>query len=194
MRTQLHIICTMGTHEEWQVVPGLPHVEVTRNGRVRTAAYSVTRRSRWGNDQTYNFPAREITPRLHDNGYMRCSVQRDTKRGPLYVHRLVARTFVTGYMDGFHVNHINGVKTDNRPENLEWVPVEENTRHAWRTGLVDLRGEKSPSAVLTAPKVRAIRRALAAGVNTSTLSVIAGVSRATIKAIQDGASWTSVQG
>lgn len=184
----------MDTHEEWRVVPGLPHVEVTRSGRVRTAAYSVTRRSRWGTDQTYNFPAREITPRLHDNGYMRCSVQRDSKRGPLYVHRLVAFAFVPGYIDGYHVNHINGIKTDNCVENLEWVPIEENTRHQWRTGLVDLRGERSPNAVLSPARVRAIRRALSDGVKITTLAVIAGVSVDTIRKIHLGVTWQSLHG
>lgn len=184
----------MDTHQEWHTVPGLPHVEVTRDGRIRTSAYTVTRVSRWGSPQTYEFKSREIAPRLHDNGYMRCSVQRDKRRGPLYVHRLIAFTFVPGYVDGYHVNHINGIKTDNRIENLEWVPVEENSRHAWRTGLVDLRGEKNANAVLSPKRVRAIRRALSDGAKVNTLAVIAGVSADTIRKIHLGVTWQSLHG
>ena len=46
-----------------------------------------------------------------------------------YVHRLVALAFVPGWRKEFEVNHKNGVKTDNRAENLEWVTHRENCRH-----------------------------------------------------------------
>lgn len=95
--------------------------------------------------------------------------------------------FVPGYVDGYHVNHINGVKTDNRPSNLEWVPPEENTKHEWRTGLV----AGHPKA-LSASRVRAIRRALSAGVPATTIAIIAGVSNRTIMSIREGRTWQAV--
>ena len=179
---------------EWTQVPGFPHIEVTRSGRVSSSAFTVTRKSRWGSLCTYSFKAREYRPRQEKpNGYVRVVILRDGKRGPLYVHRLIAFEFVPGYKTGYHVNHIDGVKWHNNPENLEWVPIEENLRHARRTGLSpDMRGEKNPMNKLSAKQVRAIRKALGLGIPLGVIATIASVARRTIRAIRDGATWQSV--
>lgn len=52
-----------------------------------------------------------------------------------FVHRLVYETFHGSIPRGFQINHINGVKTDNRLDNLELVTPSENLIHAHRTGL-----------------------------------------------------------
>ena len=54
------------------------------------------------------------------------------RRKPYKIHRLVAMFYLEDYSDSLQVNHKNGVKTDNRVENLEMVTNQQNAIHAWR--------------------------------------------------------------
>ena len=55
--------------------------------------------------------------------------------GRFFLHRLVGEVYIANPMDKPHINHINGNKSDNRVENLEWVTPLENNRHARKIGL-----------------------------------------------------------
>ena len=76
---------------------------------------------------------------ISKSGYFYVSLSSKGNTMRAYVHRLIATVFVgrpSGHPERDCVNHINGIKTDNRPENLEWVTKGENNRHAFKTGLV----------------------------------------------------------
>lgn len=64
------------------------------------------------------------------------------------VHRLVAETWIPNPNPNYYtqVNHIDGNKDNNSVENLEWVTPSQNTRHAWRTGL--LNGRRTPIRIV----------------------------------------------
>ena len=53
----------------------------------------------------------------------------------VFVHRLVARAFCSGFEDGLVVNHKDGNKLNNNADNLEWVTASENVQHAHDIGL-----------------------------------------------------------
>lgn len=54
------------------------------------------------------------------------------------VHSVVAEVFLGPRLEGMQVNHINGVKRDNRLENLEYCTASENKKHSFAIGLVDM--------------------------------------------------------
>lgn len=71
----------------------------------------------------------------HKNGYVKVVLCKESKTKTLLVHRLVAEAYLKNPSNKKTVNHLNGVKTDNRLSNLEWSSHSENLTHAFKTGL-----------------------------------------------------------
>lgn len=86
-------------------------------------------------NHTVKVKGRIMKPLDNGKGYLRIKLTKDRVSKRHMLHRLVAETFVTEVKGKNYVNHINGIKHDNRAENLEWCTQSENCLHAWRTGL-----------------------------------------------------------
>jgi len=127
---------------------------------------------------------------IDGKGYKALSISKDGKFKMLTVHRLVAMSFL-GYSN-LTVNHKNGIKTDNRIKNLEFMTQKENNRHANRLGLVNyVKGEKCHLSKLTGKDVLEIRKM--EGVKTrKQLSIMYGVCEKNIRNIQSRKTWKHI--
>jgi hypothetical protein len=141
--------------EQWRPVPGWVGLyEVSSMGRVRSVERIVPHK-RYG---TVLRKSRYRAPKL-DRGYYRVGLGNIDNAQFMGVHRLVALAFFGPPPTARGVvNHLNGVKTDNRVENLEWTTPAGNARHALEMGLrIPLIGEHHGRSVLTEAQVLAIR-------------------------------------
>lgn len=69
------------------------------------------------------------------SGYMRIILTKNSKQRATSVHILVAKCFVKNQNGYRYVNHIDGDKTNNNADNLEWVTASQNMQHAFKNGL-----------------------------------------------------------
>jgi hypothetical protein len=69
------------------------------------------------------------------SGYMKTQIWQSGVRINITQHRIMAIYFIDNKLNKTQVNHINGVKHDNRIENLEWVTQSENGKHSFANGL-----------------------------------------------------------
>ena len=159
-------------------------LEVSNLGRVRTL--DSYRPGRGSKPEPQLRRGKVLSPFIANNGYPTIAPKFGDARKKMLVHRLVATAFVPGHFERATVNHIDGDKTNNVASNLEWTTRAENTAHQWRIGLVDIRGERHPSAKITDAQVREIRRRRASGELQRVLAAEFGVSRKLISQIALG--------
>ena len=91
----------------------------------------------------------QMKPQTLISGYKQIGLTKDGVRTFYYLHRLVGEAFVQNPQGKPEINHINGDKGDNRPENLQWTTKSENCKHAYAIGLrTSLKGENHGRARL----------------------------------------------
>jgi hypothetical protein len=102
------------------------HYEVSNLGRVKSL--QRFRKGKFGSNVSVN---ERILKPLNVYGYHNVNICIESVCYYFRVHRLVALAFLENYENKPAVNHINGIRNDNRLVNLEWVTNKENTIHSF---------------------------------------------------------------
>lgn len=91
-----------------------------------------------------------LSKRLDKDGYEKVVLMCEDNRHAYSVHRLVLENFhPVENMENLQVNHIDGNKTNNNLNNLEWCTCKENIKHAYTIGLKTQQGAKNNASKLT---------------------------------------------
>jgi hypothetical protein len=116
------------TLEQWRQTHD-PNYMVSNFGRVKSLDRQVKCGPK-GKNAHRTHKGQILTPFLsHSTEYFQVNL---SNRKRFNLHRLVAMAFCSGFQESAVVNHKNGIKGDNRAENLEWVSQAENNIHAFR--------------------------------------------------------------
>jgi|26BtaG_2_1085354.scaffolds.fasta_scaffold18218_3 hypothetical protein len=119
--------------EEWRPVVGYEgYYEVSDMGRVRSIDRVISRC-----DGTKEERRGKILSQFKDRyGYLGVSLNKNGKSKTFTTHRLVCESFLGSPVENSNqVNHMDGIKDNNRLSNLEWCTAEENTKHAIDFGI-----------------------------------------------------------
>ena len=136
--------------EVWKTIQGFENYEVSNLGNIK----SLSRPRANGKNSSFLTKEKILKPQLDKDGYCLINIVGNNKMKTLKIHRLVAIEFLENKEKKPQVNHKNGIKSDNRLENLEWCTQSENMKHSLNTGLkIPLNGENCKVSKLTEEQV-----------------------------------------
>jgi len=138
----------------WKDIPGyIGLYQASSNGEIKSL-----NRSKLGKRKCLSFVRERILAKAKSvNGYYLSHLSKDGKAKLFFTHRLIAMAFLQPDILGETINHINGIKTDNRISNIEIMSIQENISHAVLTGLRCSAGEKNPKSKITEKQIVEIR-------------------------------------
>lgn len=164
-------------NETWKIVKDTDSIyQISSLGRLKT--------NNWKNHGL----EKVMKPARDKKGYLRTVIKRNGKLGTVKLHRLVAETFIPNPENKPQVNHKNGIKDDNRVENLEWCTNSENHKHSFAIGTQSNKGENNPTNKLTDKMVLYMRSH--PEIRTLCFASIYRLERSTIKRARYGKTWT----
>jgi len=124
------------------------------------------------NGSVYGSRGKILSPILHRTGYSVMTVRKDDIQKQLRIHRFVWECLNGEIPTDKVINHKNGIKTDNRPDNLELMSSRENVIHSWEVlGRKSLKGDKSPNSKISESQAKDIIQCVKDGLSNIELGL-----------------------
>lgn len=134
-----------------------------------------------------------LRPSKNSQGYYGLKLKSNCVVKYFKVHRLIAIHFIPNNENKPFINHINGIKHDNRIENLEWCTRSENCQHAHDIGLQPTRkGDKNGNSKLTENQVLEIRKRLKNGESNISIATLYNIGNTAISKINLNKTWKHI--
>jgi hypothetical protein len=151
--TNICHICNAGKKfREFQLIYEHKYVDFSIEGEAWTKVLVDTKNDYFISDygRLKNHKNIHLSGTISNNGYMMFSLTLDTNKDKYIIaHGLVAEAFLGPRPEGKVINHKNGIKTDNRVANLEYITQKENVEHAHANGLIKKRFDSKEVIKLT---------------------------------------------
>jgi len=113
----------------WKTIKDFPEYAISNEGQIKSIQRVVKSTAGWHNSQKgRTVSERILKPALTQNGYYFVTLRRNGRHHPVRIHQIVAHEFIGSKLDGLVINHKNGIKTDNKVENLEYCSKAKNTQ------------------------------------------------------------------
>ena len=159
--------------------------QISNLGRVKNLSRNVE--SCYGTKRTIK--EKILSPSKDREGYYIVSLSKENKKKTKPIHRLVALSFLDNPMDKKTINHIDGIKTNNKLSNLEWNTHSENSYHSFKIGLRTLKGQSHNRSKLKNEDVIRIRSNEFESLTHKQIANIFNVSRVLITNIKLRKVW-----
>ena len=106
------------------------------------------------------------------DGYPRTALIKNKIHRGRFVHRMIAQAFIPNPDNKPFINHKNGIKTDNRIENLEWCTHSENMQHAYDMGFTPRRKPRKDQSYSEEDRLAVIAKRIETGLGRVKLQQI----------------------